>query len=86
MVTDSWVLTVYTPDGYAIDQLKSGLSLTFVCTAPCLTCVDDGAGSNQNSKRCTSCNTVTKDIILYKEKCIERCPAKTFYDDSTYGC
>jgi proprotein convertase subtilisin/kexin type 5 len=85
MVTDSWVLTVYTSEGYAIDQIKSGLSLKFVCTAPCLTCVANGA-TLQDSKRCTSCNTITKDIILYKETCIARCPARTFYDDSTYGC
>jgi proprotein convertase subtilisin/kexin type 5 len=85
MVTNSWILTAYTPDGYAIDQIKSGLSLTFVCTAPCLTCAGDG-DTKQDSERCMSCNTVTKDIILYKSKCIDRCPAKTFYDDSTYGC
>ena len=39
-VTNSWVVTVYTPAGDAIDQIKSGLSLEFKCTLPCLTCAE----------------------------------------------
>lgn len=52
-VTESWVVTVHTPAGDAIDQIKSGLNLEFKCTVPCLTCGTD------DTTRCKSCNTIT---------------------------
>lgn len=35
MTTKSWQVTVYTEDGKFIDQIPSGLALTFKCYPPC---------------------------------------------------
>lgn len=53
MTTSSWTVTTITPDGYAIDRITNGLSLTFPCNLPCQTC------SSTNPSYCLSCNALT---------------------------
>ena len=34
----TWNITTFTPDNYVIDRASSGMTLTFLCNEPCLTC------------------------------------------------
>ena len=80
MVSESWILKVHTHDDHFIETRDQGLSLTFLCEAPCQTCKEG------QPDVCTSCNTLTGKNILYEDICYERCPATTFYNQSEYGC
>lgn len=62
--TRSWVLTTRLNGArYGIDKIESGLSVSFDCFYPCLTC------DERDQKKCQSCNTVEGFAILYEEKC-----------------
>ena len=57
-----------------IDRIPSGMSLTFECDYPCLTCYPD------QPDMCLSCNTIEGDQILYENKCYMQCPEGTFFE------
>lgn len=68
IVTDSWKVTTLTSDEYAIDRLTNGLSLSFPCNAPCLTCAES------NPAYCFTCNPLSGQPILYGSRCYSECP------------
>lgn len=73
MTTNSWKLT--TMNGvYQIDHIPDDMTLTFKCDYPCLSC------NKKHPDRCTECNTVEVDMILYESKCYETCPDGTFFE------
>ena len=41
MTLKSWEVTTMTDDGFPIDRITNGLSLSFPCNAPCQTCPTD---------------------------------------------
>jgi hypothetical protein len=72
--TDSWSLTSFSNGGeFQIDKIPAGLSFTYKCNYPCLTC-EDG-----DPDKCSSCNSVPLRVkapknnagysILYDHKC-----------------
>lgn len=72
MTTQSWNISTYTNDNYLIDSASTGLSLTFPCNSPCLTCEE-----NQPSN-CITCNTFSGAGIMYNGECYIRCPGGTY--------
>ena len=84
MTTESWVLTVYTPDDFFVDTISSGLVVTYNCKAPCEQC--NWQADPPNPDFCLTCNVLTGKSILYEGYCYEYCPSGTYYDDSAYTC
>jgi hypothetical protein len=81
MTTKSWILTTYTKDGFAIDRISTGLTLTFPCNPPCKTC------DINSPSFCTSCNSYTGKTILFNNKCYDTCPSGTYYDNGNcFAC
>lgn len=80
MVTDSWKITTLTSDEYAIDRLTNGLSLSFQCNSPCLTCADT------NPSYCLSCNPLSTSTILYGSRCYTHCPQGLFLSADANQC
>ena len=73
--TESWKLATFTDSttAYAIEKISGGMTITFGCNFPCLTCRDD------DPDYCTSCNQYFEDyLILYEGKCTIDCPVRTF--------
>src|SRR3569833_157940 len=80
MTTSSWTLTTYTNDGYMIDQKSTGLTLSFTCNSPCLTCLAN------NPNMCLTCNTFSGAPILYNGGCYQTCPDSTYYSTAVGSC
>ncbi len=80
-VSDSWKMITFTDSStkYEIDTIQSGMSFTFGCKLPCLTCRPD------DPEYCLSCNQYTKEyLILYDGKCNKDCPPQTYQE--AYNC
>ena len=79
ITTNSWQLRTYL-DGvkYQIDEIKEGLTHTYMCNFPCESC-EEG-----RPDICTECNQIDGVKILYDNICYERCPTGTFYE--SYQC
>jgi hypothetical protein len=75
MTLDSWELITYTYDGYLIDRVSNGLSLSFPCNAPCQSCLAD------NPNYCLTCNALTGSTILYSNRCYAKCPDRLYVDE-----
>ena len=61
VTTSSWILTTFLNDGISkIDRIHDGMTLTFECSYPCLSCFEG------QPDQCSSCNTVEGDLILYE--------------------
>lgn len=73
-------MTVWTKEGYFVDQISDGLDFEYKCSVPCQTCAVN------NPLKCNSCNVLTGKTILYQDWCYEKCPSGTFYDAATYTC
>ena len=74
-------MTTYTDSStaYSIDKISSGLTFTFTCNLPCLTCLPE------NPDYCLSCNQFTdKYLILHDGKCNTECPNTHW--QSAYTC
>ena len=80
IVTKSWAITIFTVDGFFIEQRDEGFSIAFDCSVPCQTC-EDGEPT-----KCTSCNTLTGLNLFWEKKCYDSCPATTYYNASRNGC
>lgn len=79
MTTKSWQLFTKINE-HLIDTIPDRMTLNFKCQYPCLSCK---AG---DPTTCLSCNTVevelqkVESMILYNQKCYERCPPGTFFE------
>ena len=77
VTTKSWDVVTMTADGYMIDRVSKGMTLTFPCNLPCQTC------KNGLPKVCTSCNGINGEVILWNGRCIKQCPDGMYTDE--YG-
>lgn len=75
MTLKSWELNTLTSDGFLIDRVSNGLSISFPCNAPCQTCLAD------NPNYCLTCNALTGSTILYSNRCYSKCPDRLYVDE-----
>ncbi len=70
--TDSFEITIENKNGFITEAIFSNLNLTFYCSFPCKSCMQD-------TYTCLSCEG-TKGQILFNGTCVEKCPKGYFYN------
>ena len=68
IITSSFTIETFTPDGWVLDKVNSNITVNFYCAYPCASCYTN------NPEQCLSCYAAAYQSYFYNYKCYGDCP------------
>lgn len=79
VITGSFLITTESYDGYAMDEIRSDITVNFYCEYPCAAC-PQGSPST-----CEECYQTSVERYFHEAKCLAECPTR-MVETAELGC